>query len=205
MFDPLLAAFFVAGLALSVWQARREPRFRWPLMWLVVMCLPSALSHESPNFFRIVSVAPAVFLFPGLAISKLTEWLPQRQLGFRLAGLLVAASAGVTLYLYFERWAHDPRTYWAYDGNLTPLSAFVSSQTEPGRSYFALDHRSTVQFLAPVSQTDRWYREESAAIPIPSQPAETVYVSGPKAALAGLAASGSATSRAYDSTDTSDS
>jgi hypothetical protein len=178
---------FVGGLALSLWWARADARYRWPLLWLLVMCLPSALSHESPNFFRIVSVAPAVFFFPGLGLAKLPDWLPTRQLGWRLAGLLVAASAGVTLYVYFEQWARDPRAYWAYDGNLTPLAGFVSQQTQPGQAYFALDHRSTVQFLAPLSQSDRWYREESAAIPIPWQAAELTYVAGPKAALTNLA------------------
>ncbi len=187
VFDPLLAAFFVAGLGLSVWRARSDARFRWPLLWLVVMCLPSALSHESPNSFRVVSAAPAAFFFPGLSLAELVRRWAGRQLGLRLAGLVVAASAGVTLFLYFDRWAQDPRTYWAYDGNLTPLAALVRAQTQPGHVYFALDHRSTVQFLAPVSQTDRWYREESAAIPIQTAPVDTVYVSGPRAALAGIA------------------
>ncbi len=183
VFDPVLAAFFVGGLALSLWQARRDTRFRWPLLWLAMMCLPSALSHESPSMFRSVSVAPAAFFFPGLSLAR----LPWKRAGAGLALLLVGATAGMTFWLYFGQWAHDPRTYWAYDGNLTPLAGFVSSQTTPGQTYFALDHRSTVQFLAPASEQDRWYREESAAIPIPAQPADTTYVSGPTAALGALA------------------
>ncbi|HEX6512127.1 MAG TPA: glycosyltransferase family 39 protein [Chloroflexota bacterium] len=181
--DPILAAFFVAGAGLSLWRARREARYRWPLLWLVVMCAPSALSHESPSFFRSVSVAPAVFFFPALALAR----LPWRRAAPWLAGLAVAGSAALTGVLYFGQWAHDPRTYWAYDGNLTPLASFVVGQTAPGQAYFALDHRSTVEFLASVSQTDRWYREESAAIPMPSQPVDTIYVSGPTAALGGIA------------------
>ncbi|HLY65442.1 MAG TPA: glycosyltransferase family 39 protein, partial [Chloroflexota bacterium] len=187
LFDPFLAAFFVGGLALSLWQARRDPRYRWLLLWLVIMCLPSALSHESPNSFRVLSVAPATYFFPGLALARVIEWLPSRPVGMLLGVFVIAGSAAVTFGTYFGSWAHDPRTYWAYDGNLQPLARFVSSQTQPGGAYFALDHRSTVEFLAPVSETDHWYREESAGIPIPSQAADTVYVSGPKAALAGLA------------------
>ncbi|HVA26317.1 MAG TPA: glycosyltransferase family 39 protein [Chloroflexota bacterium] len=184
VFDPVLGALFAAGLGFSLWQARRKPHYRWPLLWLAVMCLPSALSHESPNSFRIVSAAPAACFFPGLALGKLEGWLPWRRIAYVLVGLVLAGSAALTFYLYFGQWAHNSRAYWAFDGNLTPLASFVSAQTQPGQTYFALDHRSTVQFLAPVSLTDRWYREESAAIPIPAQAANTVYVSGPKAALA---------------------
>jgi len=188
LFGPLLAALFGAGLGLSLWQARRDVRYRWPLLWLLVMCLPSALSHESPNSFRILSVAPATYFFPGLALARLRQWLPWRPFAVSLAALVVIATAAVTFSLYFGSWAQDPRTYWAYDGNLTPLAGFVATQTQAGQAYFALDHRSTVQFLAPVSESDGWYREESAAIPIPAQPADLVYLSGPQAALAGLAA-----------------
>lgn len=187
VFGPVLAACFVTGLGLSLWRMRRHTVYAWPLLWLAVMCLPSALSHESPNSFRIVSAAPAAFFFPGLTLTQLPRWLRRPRLAHWLAGLLVAGSAVLTWALYFGQWAHDPRTYWAYDGNLTPLASVVREQTAPGQVYFALDHRSTVQFLAPTSETDHWYREESAAVPLPSQPADTVYVAGPKSALAGLA------------------
>jgi 4-amino-4-deoxy-L-arabinose transferase-like glycosyltransferase len=187
LFDPFVAAFFVGGLGLSVWAARREPRYRWPLLWLVVMCLPSALSHESPNSFRVLSAAPATYFFPALALARLVDWLPGRRMSIAVPAVVLAGWAAVTFSTYFGSWGSDPRTYWAFDGNLTPLASFVQAQTQPGQAYFALDHRSTVQWLAPVSESDRWYREESAAIPIPSQPADTTYISGPKAVLAGLA------------------
>jgi len=187
VFGPLLGACFAIGLGVALWLSRRRPAYRWPLLWLVVMCLPSALSHESPNSFRIVSVAPAACFFPALTLSKLPEWLRRPRLAYWLAGLVVAGSGILTWWLYFGQWARDPRTYWAYDGNLLPLASFVEQQTSPAGAYFALDHRSPVQFLAPVSESDRWYREESAAVPVPSQPADTVFVAGPKAALARLA------------------
>jgi 4-amino-4-deoxy-L-arabinose transferase-like glycosyltransferase len=187
VFGPVLAAFFLAGLGVSLWRARRDARYRWPLLWLLVMCLPSALSHESPSMFRSVAAAPATFLLPALVMARLPAWLAWRRAGLWLTGLLLTGAAGLTFFLYFGQWAHDPETYWAYDGNLTPLAGFVAGQTAPGQTYFALDHRSTVEFLAPSSQADRWYREESAAIPVPAAPGDTTYVSGPTAALGGLA------------------
>ena len=185
VFDPVLAVFFVGGLGLSLWRARREPRYRCPLLWLVVMSLPSALSHESPSMFRAVADAPATFFFPGLSLAALGSW---RKGLLWLGGAIVAESVAMTFILYFEQWAGDPRTYWAYDGNVTRLASFFAANTSRGQASFALDHRSTVEFLAPVSQTDRWQREESASVPVPTQASgDTVYIAGPKSALASLA------------------
>ncbi|MBV8084000.1 MAG: glycosyltransferase family 39 protein [Chloroflexi bacterium] len=184
-FDPIQAAFFVAGLGLSLWRARRDMRYRWPLLWLVVMSLPSALSHESPSFFRAVSDAPAACFFPGLALAELGRW---RAWAYAIGGGLAVAVGAITFNLYFGSWARNPATYWAYDGNVTRLAPWVAANTQPNQAYFALDHRSTVEFLAPISQTDRWQREESAAIPIPAEPtADTTYLSAPTASLGQIA------------------
>jgi hypothetical protein len=184
-FDPVQAAFFVAGLGLSLWRARRDVRYRWPVLWLVAMSLPSALSHESPSFFRAVADAPAACFFPGLALAELGRW---RTWAYAVGGALAIAVGAITFSLYFGSWAQNPATYWAYDGNVTRLAPWVAANTQASQTYFALDHRSTVEFLAPVSQTDRWQREESAAIPIPaSASADTTYVSAPTASLGQIA------------------
>jgi len=188
VFGPLLGALFSAGVLLTLWLAARRPRFRWPLLWLAVMSLPSALSHESPNSFRILSAAPAAFFFPGLSLSRIVALVPWKRLAWLLAAAVIAGSAVMTAALYFGSWGRSGATYWAYDGNLTKIAAFVDASTSAGGAYFALDHRSTVEFLSPLSHTDRWYREESAAIPVPSLVnGDLTYVSGPKAALANLA------------------
>ncbi|MBV8086868.1 MAG: glycosyltransferase family 39 protein [Chloroflexi bacterium] len=187
VFGPILGAFFALGLVLSAWCAWRDDRYRWPLLWLGVMCLPSALSHESPNSFRILSVAPAAAFFPAAGLQAVAGKLPLRRLAYAVAGLVVLGSGALTAFLYFGPWGHNPAVYWAYDGNLGPLAEATRADASAGEAYFALDHRSTVEFMSPRTETDRWYREESAAIPIPASPNDTVYFSGPKAALAGLA------------------
>ncbi len=182
VFDPWLAAFFAAGLALAVWRSRSDVRYRWALLWLVVMCLPSALSHESPSMFRTVSVAPVTFLFPAIAFDGLITVLAAWHLGELMAAAAIVASGAVTFNLYFGQWAHDPKTYWAYDGNLPQVADFVQARPETVM-YFGVDHRSTIEFLTPKSQAGRWYREESAAIPVPAAAADVLYISAPTAAL----------------------
>ncbi|MGH2518322.1 MAG: ArnT family glycosyltransferase [Chloroflexota bacterium] len=186
VFAPWLAAFFAAGLVMAAARARRQRPYRWALLWLAVMCLPSALSHESPSSFRALAVAPVTFVFPALAF----EWLMVRWRAWRAGELLacaaVFASAGMTVHLYFGVWAHDLKTYWAYDGNLPKVAAFLK-QRPPEQTYFAVDHRSTIEFLDPASQQGRWYREESAAIPIPAGPENVLYLSAPTAQLKNIA------------------
>ncbi|MHB8618994.1 MAG: hypothetical protein ACYDAG_05365, partial [Chloroflexota bacterium] len=185
--DPPLALFFVAGLGLAAWRARWEARFRWPLLWLLIGILPSALSHESPNTFRVLAAAPATFVFPALALDRFRRALSWHRLGTVLVAALVIWSVATTFDRYFLVWGRDPRTYWTYDGNLPRLASFVSGQPER-LVVFGLDRRSTVEFLDPTTLRDRWYREESAAIPIPGRPSgDVLYVSGPNAALHALA------------------
>lgn len=187
VFDPFFAVLFVAGLGLAAARAVRQPGYRWPLIWLPIMVLPSALSHESPNMFRAVSAAPAVFFFPALALERVSSVLPWHWLRFLVTAAVISIPAATTFQLYFRDWAQDPRTYWAFDGNLTKLSAFIETRPEPTR-YLALDRRGPVLFLAPRTQEAGWYREESSAIPIPTNAGgDVLYVGGPNAALGRLA------------------
>ena len=179
VFDLGLALLFVAGIGLALWRARRESAYRWPLLWLVVMSLPSALSHESPSFFRTQGAAPAAFLFPALVLGHLTR----QRLGWAV-GAAIVLSTGVTTYrTYFDQWGPHVDNYWAHDGNLPAVAAFVQSRAEP-LAFISIDRRPVVQFLAPRSAEARWYREESAAVPVPARPeGDALYVSARYAAM----------------------
>ncbi|HEV8634259.1 MAG TPA: glycosyltransferase family 39 protein [Chloroflexota bacterium] len=184
VFDPAQAALFLAGLGLALRRAPASGAYRWPLLWLVVMSLPSALSHESPTYFRTLAAAPAAFLFPGLVLGELTRW----RSGWLLAAAVVAVGAATTYRLYFDEWGLQPTTYWAYDGNLPRVARFVEARPEP-RAYMSIDRRATILFLAPRSRQAGWYREESAAVPVPAQPTgDVLYVSARYAALKDRAA-----------------
>ena len=138
---------------------------------------------RAPVCFGRALVAPVTFLFPAIVFDWLIGFLAVWHLGEALAGAAIVVSGLVTFNLYFGQWAHDPKTYWAYDGNLPAVADFVQARPETVM-YFGVDHRSTIEFLTPKSQDGRWYREESAAIPIPAAASSDVlYVSAPTAAL----------------------
>src|SRR5581483_7557956 len=104
------ALLFVAGLLLALIRARKKRGYLWPLAWLVVMLIPSALSHSSPDMLQALSAAPAAYLFPALALDLICAWLPAWGLGSALAFSAVLALGAEEGYRYFGRWAGDPRT-----------------------------------------------------------------------------------------------
>jgi hypothetical protein len=183
IFDAPLAILFVLGLVTSLWLARRQARHRWLLLCVLVACLPSALSHESPDMFRALAVAPFAFAFPALGIawlSHLTHWR-------KLAPTLRAATAvwflAWTCFLYFGQWARDPRTYSAYAGGVTKLAAFLAQQPERNM-VFAYHNRWPVEVLTPRVLGAQWNPLDTSAIPIPQAPeGDILYVVQPSAAL----------------------
>ena len=179
LFDPGLAVLFVAGLGMALWRVRSESAYRWPLLWLVVMSLPTALSHESPTFFRTLAVVPAACLFPALVLARLTR----QRIGWAVGAAVLVATGVTTFRLYFDQWGPHVDNYWAHDGHLPEVARLVQRRPEP-LSFISIDRRPTVLFLAPRSAEARWYREESAAVPVPARPeGDVLYVSARYAAL----------------------
>ncbi len=183
--DPVLAPLFVLGLAGSLWLARRDGRYRWLLLWLVVFSLPSALSHESPDFLRSYGVAPAVFGLTALGLTWIVRALlrlPSRlgrapAAGAAALGLIVVGwSTAATIRLYFGPWARDPRTYDAYMAGSVRLADFVDHRPEQ-RLFFAYHVRWPVELLAPRTERGQWYADDVNALALPARPeADALYV-----------------------------
>jgi len=70
VFDPLLAAAFIAGLVVVIRQARARIAAVFVLSWVGVMLLPTILSEDTPHFLRAVGVLPVAAIFPALGL----EW-----------------------------------------------------------------------------------------------------------------------------------
>lgn len=183
LFDPLLGALFAAGLAGSVWLSRRDERYHWLLLWLVVMLLPSALSHESPYTFRVLSAAPVIYALPALGLSGLLQLFRRQHLSAVLSLLIAAWWICWTLFLYFGQWARDAKTYDAYAGGVTKLASFVAQRPER-HLVLAYHNRWPVEVITPRSLEGQWLAQDTADVPIPSTPdGDTLYVVSPSAAL----------------------
>jgi hypothetical protein len=189
VFEPWQAALFLFGIVLAMWRSRTEAAPRWALCWLLMMLLPAALSLDVPDSQRALGAAPAVFLFPALALEAAGLWAFRRRLGSLVPGLAAAAVASAgTFGAYFGTWAHNPDVYGGTDVSRLHLAQFVADRPET-RIYFA-DSDITghvVRMFVPSTDQDGWMPEASAAIPIPSRlEGDTLYVSTTDAALKDL-------------------
>jgi hypothetical protein len=184
VFDPPAAAFFALGLAVALWKAREASPYRWLLLWLVVMSLPSALSQSSPDQFRIYAVAPAAFALAALGFESLARRFPSMVTRTALPALAVAWTAAWTGLLYFGVWANDPKTDEAFGGGAYRLAGYLAARPEP-RMFLAFHDRWPVQLTAPKTMQAGWFREELTALPVPSTAdGDVLYIAAPFAALA---------------------
>jgi hypothetical protein len=189
VFDWPLTALFCAGLMLALvrW---RNPAYRWLLVWVVVMLLPTALTSEPPSNFRAYGAAPAAFMFPAVALVWVWRVLRRPGVGPLLATALIAAEGVSTFDAYFNRWGASAAAAVAFDAHDTTLAAFAMDH--PGATIYFSDIRTLAgqpaRALAPSTQVQGWYPEDSAAIPVPAHgPEDVLYAGSPRSAIGGLA------------------
>ncbi len=181
VFDPLTGALFAGGVLLALWRSKQAPQFRWPILWLIVMSLPSVLSLESPHGVRTFGMVPAVFVLPALALDvMLSRW---RVFGTILATAVLAGNTATGFDAYFVHFQPSPTTYRTLDINQTRIADFISKEAIP-TMFFSDGEGTPVRFLAPASQGQGWFQEESRAIPLPARvTSDILYVAAPNAAL----------------------
>ncbi|MHB8618991.1 MAG: glycosyltransferase family 39 protein [Chloroflexota bacterium] len=190
VFDPIVAALFCGGLLIALDGCRRDPRYRWVLLWLVVMSLPSAFATGAPDQFRAYGSAPAAFAFPALALMWLGARLHLRSAGPLLLVLLVGAEGYLTFNAYFQRWGPSRQAATAFDAQDSGLAKFAADH--PRATIYFSDIRTLagqpVRALVPRTQGQAWYPEDSAAIPLPRAGNEDVlYAGSPRSTIASLA------------------
>jgi 4-amino-4-deoxy-L-arabinose transferase-like glycosyltransferase len=178
VFDPLLAVFFVAGLGLSLARWRSGSGYRWLLIWLAIMCVPSALSQSSPDQFRTFSAAPATFALASIGLDAAARVLRA------LPAAAVLWALGSTAYLYFGVWAHDPKTYDAFGASAYQLASFLNARPEQ-QVYLAFHDRWPIEVLTPKTHKAHWFNEGLTAVPLPREAnGDALFILAPFAALA---------------------
>lgn len=128
VFDPLLAAAFVAGLIALIAQARRRIVAVFVLIWLGVMLLPTILSEDTPHFLRAAGVLPVAMIVPALGLDWLARKLEGRFRARATSWLLVGAmaiSAAWTLRDYAP-YAADAETGYAFEAGAVDLANQVN-------------------------------------------------------------------------------
>jgi 4-amino-4-deoxy-L-arabinose transferase-like glycosyltransferase len=129
VFDPLLGAAMVGGLALALGRARRrDTGSALTVLWTGLMLAPTWLAWDAPHFLRAVGVLPVVAVFPALGLDAAMCWLAQRRGRFwatALAGAVLAASLGQTGQDYLQ-YSAEPETDYAFEAAATELAVEVN-------------------------------------------------------------------------------
>jgi hypothetical protein len=150
------------------------------LTCLPTMLLPSALAVGDviPSNLRTVGLLPFIYLFPALGLSAIksqiahrtSHILPHRSLRVlqcSLFVLLLGALTFVTATTYFRDWASSPALYYAADGDLVDVAAYLN-QAELGVTtpYVASKHyrHPTLAFLAEDYDAIRWITAGKAVV-----------------------------------------
>jgi len=178
VFEPLAAIFFAAGLVLALIRSARGVRYLWPLLAMIAMSVPSALSHSSADFLQAMSALPLAAFFPALALEALAAAIPWQVAGWSLAGLVVVASMGHSAARFLAEWARNPQTPTLYGVADERLAAVVNAQPEM-RAYVAFpfdDTLATFRLAAKPGLQTSWFPAEMAAVPLPREPRDTLYI-----------------------------
>lgn len=133
VFDPLLGAAFILGVAVAV--ARRTDADRLALVWVGIMLLPTLLAEDAPHFLRGVGILPVLFAFPALGLHWLGETLSRRAprgLAIVAMAALLAGGLAFTVRDYFIRYAHDPATAYAFEAGPAELAAETNAYLGAG-------------------------------------------------------------------------
>lgn len=176
VFDPVMAAFFLAGviwLVAALVRPRLDPRERdvavFMGLWLGVMLSASIFSGNAPHFTRAIGALPAIVFLPAIALDRAWAWLDVRRatmpvLRDRWAGALIAAIVAVsgiwTYHDYFDVYANRPEIYQAWDGEQVDMARYLNSVAPDHQIYLlsAFLRHAPMRFL-----TREWTRSSLRA------------------------------------------
>jgi 4-amino-4-deoxy-L-arabinose transferase-like glycosyltransferase len=159
--DPFLALLLLVGLGRALIESFRGGiRSFLPLLWLVVMILPTILTEYAPHFGRAIGATPAVALLCALGIEVwicgIGEWrflrsnVQHPRLWLTLLLMIgLAFSAISTARAYFSTWGRSPDLFYAYDVGLAEIAEQINTLPGDEDVYVtptASDHY-TLQFL----------------------------------------------------------
>jgi 4-amino-4-deoxy-L-arabinose transferase-like glycosyltransferase len=154
-----------------------------------IMILPTALAVNeiTPSNLRAIGLIPFVFYLPGLGFVALMDDLAQRlkrpylsHYGFlAICGVLLFAEGFLVERLYYRQWAVDPALFYATDGDLTAVAAFLNDlPPNPNETlYVAALHyqHPTIAYLSGRYGDVKWLPNSAALVLPPSGSALIVY------------------------------
>ncbi len=162
--NPLVAVFFAIGVLYSTHLVfyfifKKQKDFYafylhfLLLLWFFFMLVPEVTTAEGiPHGLRLIGVIPVVFIFSGIAFAKFYERfikIKERKIVFALFVFVLFLAAFYDYYLFFQISLKSSDYYYAYRGDLTPVSDYLNERNNKEATYLVLDAFSeqTPQFL----------------------------------------------------------
>ena len=193
LFNWFWGGLLLLGWLVCLWRLRRLP-YDWQRAALallaaapLVMLLPTALAVNEivPSNLRAIGLIPFLFYLPALGLVVLLHDLERR---FRnppvtfaalFVGLLVLFSGGLAAWqAYFQTWARDEQAFYAADGDLTAVAAYLDQADLRDKSVYlsALHYRHpTIAFLSPHYAHVKWLPQSQALVFPPQGAALLIY------------------------------
>ncbi|MHB1317266.1 MAG: glycosyltransferase family 39 protein [Anaerolineae bacterium] len=185
VFTPLMALFFVLGLAVALRHTRR-PEYGLLPVWVLGMCLPAILTDDiMPQSQRMSGIIPAVFLLAALGLETAWRWLlararPPKLLASLVIVLLVAEGA-CAAYTYFQVWAREPMNYYAFHAPYRLAAEDAAPHLAAGDTVVVIaEHyrHPTAVFEDPAMRDALWLVQNKTLV-VPARPQGEVVVYWP--------------------------
>lgn len=182
IFDPIMAIFFVLGLLITL-RNWRKPEYVLLPIWVMGMCLPAVLTEDAmPQGQRMFGVIPAIFGLAALGIDTVLNVL-SKKIGMRVLYVALAAlvvfeglSAANT---YFNNWARQPDTFYAFHSDHVLLAEQASKELDAGHTVVIQSQHykhPTVIFSEPRTLDAVWTVGGKSLV-IPNRPtADIIYL-----------------------------
>ncbi len=159
MLDEVSAALLVigAGVSLAAW---RNWRLGSVLLLAGLMAVPSVftLTIENPSAIRVLGMVPPLFLLVGLASKQLVEsssaWFGRWWLIVPLLAGLLASSAAINYYDFFERQAKDPVVYADFGPNGTIAANRVAAEADAHEIVISSSFRYDAAYMLLVPDVE---------------------------------------------------
>lgn len=169
---------FLAGIALTLWQALRERRWLQAspgllaLVWLAAGAAPVLASSENvPHALRGLLMVPACCLLAAIGAEPLFTWVGERY--SRAAAAVCSALFAVFLAwncadTYFNDYARRPELRQAFEVEWAELGLEVAQAPATAKKYIVvpgapLDERGTPPFIYPMAVLAGAYNAQARA------------------------------------------
>ncbi|RMH01431.1 MAG: hypothetical protein D6706_01695, partial [Chloroflexi bacterium] len=187
---PALGILFYAGIGLALWQVFRPEKRPFTaaasllaLLWLGGGLAPVLITGPDLAVTQAIGLQPVLYLFPALALDRLTHFTWGKQIVPWLAIGLYGLTALFTVRDYFFVWANHPEVRVQYETTMVTALQFVANQPEPTTAVSTITpapfHSPAIARLIPdVPVNDlRWF-DARASLLIPRAPIVRLIIPG---------------------------